>query len=444
MAARGDLLRRELRGDLRRYLDACDPPVTAAAVSGRVDGLCAKVKQALLAAAESGGGGAGRAAAEADADEQIGLGCRLYYKMLDRFLSAEEQRLRRTNFSPLLASGTFHTALLACCLESVFHTYSTSGMAFPALLTTLDLEPFDFGKVIESFIKHEDALPTHLRKHFEDVDAHIVEALAWRDGSPLHALMTEYDAELATRAAAASSAAAGAAPPPAAPAAEARAMAALERFVRKCLYLAAKRLQDMCLRLLLPNALVKQVWEVVKVVIDKAEVRHLLVGRHLDQILMCSIYGACKVNQKELEGQGHRPVTFRHIIEQYKRQHGSDARTFRSVRMRTADEPPLDIIQFYNAVFIPTMKDHLLGVCTPPAAAGGGGAAGVSAVASAGAASMPADGAAAAGGGSNHISPDINASRGVAGSPRHVSAGGTRDLYISQRSAHAPTTGRPT
>ena len=148
-------------------------------------------------------------------------------------------------------------------------------------------------------------------------------------------------------------------------------MAALERFVRKCLYLAAKRLQDMCLRLLLPNALVKQVWEVVKVVIDKAEVRHLLVGRHLDQILMCSIYGACKVNQKELEGQGHRPVTFRHIIEQYKRQHGSDARTFRSVRMRTADEPPLDIIQFYNAVFIPTMKDHLLGVCTPPAAAGG-------------------------------------------------------------------------
>ena len=78
--------------DLRRYLDACDPPVTAAAVSGRVDGLCAKVKQALLAAAESGGGGAGRAAAEADADEQIGLGCRLYYKMLDRFLSTEEQR----------------------------------------------------------------------------------------------------------------------------------------------------------------------------------------------------------------------------------------------------------------------------------------------------------------------------------------------------------------
>ena len=36
------------------------------------------------------------------------------------------------------------------------------------------------------------------------------------------------------------------------------------------------------------------------------------LGRHLDQIIMCSVYGVCKVNRHE--------VTFRQIIEQYKRQ----------------------------------------------------------------------------------------------------------------------------
>jgi hypothetical protein len=36
--------------------------------------------------------------------------------------------------------------------------------------------------------------------------------------------------------------------------------------------------------------------------------------------------------------------------------------------MRSAEEPPQDIIQFYNVVFIPTMKDHLLSVCSFAAA----------------------------------------------------------------------------
>ena len=31
----------------------------------------------------------------------------------------------------------FHTSLLACCLESVFASYSTPGMAFPAILHQL-------------------------------------------------------------------------------------------------------------------------------------------------------------------------------------------------------------------------------------------------------------------------------------------------------------------
>ena len=51
--------------------------------------------------------------------------------------------------------------------------------AFPAVLDLLDLHAFDFAKVIESFVKTEPRLPHHLRAHFADVEAKILESLAW-------------------------------------------------------------------------------------------------------------------------------------------------------------------------------------------------------------------------------------------------------------------------
>ena len=383
---------------LARYFDACERSPKNS-IDERVKKLCTQV-QTVLSASELA----------TDLSEQLQLGQKLYYKMLLAFLEAEERRLQRTEFSGLLSNAAFHTSLLACCLESVFASYSTSGMAFPAILHHLELQPFDFGKVIESFIKHEPHLPQHLKMHFADIESRIVESLAWQEGSPLHALMSEYDAAIQN-----GNEAEGSAPQ--------RAKAALEQFVKKCLYLGAKRIQDMCLRLLLPSALVQQVWAVVKLVLDKA--RNLLVGRHLDQLLMCAVYGVCKVNQ--------RPVTFRHIIEQYRRQQGASPRTFREVKMRNPSDPPADIIQFYNLVFIPAMKDHLLRVCANNGQTGGAAPANNGSAAPAQAAPGPSI--------SSHLSPDLSQARG-ASSPRHVSAGGGRDVYVSACTPNAHLTPR--
>eukprot|EP00965_Chrysotila_dentata_P019121 637465-Pleurochrysis_carterae.AAC.1 len=80
----------------------------------------------------------------------------------------------------------------------------------------------------------------------------------------------------------------------------------------------------------------------------------LFLGRHLDQLIMCTIYGVCKVNRKQL--------TFRHIIEQYKRQARASPKVFREVRMRTAEETPQDIITFYNTIYMPAMRGQLYAV----------------------------------------------------------------------------------
>ena len=100
---------------------------------------------------------------------------------------------------------------------------------------------------------------------------------------------------------------------------------ALEQFIKKVWYLAAVRIQEICTRLLLPSFLVHQVWNCLKLVLKQC--RHLLSGRHIDQIVMCTVYGVCKVNQ--------RSVTFRHIIEQYKRQPKASPKVFREVRAFT-------------------------------------------------------------------------------------------------------------
>jgi len=387
--------------ELNRFFSACSKsPQTE--IETRLERLCDRVRNVLVESITPG-----------SATEQLDLGRGLYYKMLLSFLKAEEQRLGQTDFSTLLGNEAFHTSLFACCLESVFASYSTSGMLFPATLTLLELQPFDFGKVIESFVRHENGLPTHLKVHFAEVESKIIETLAWGDGSPLHALMSEYDAALS-----ADEGGAAAQPGPS------RAKAALEQFVKKCLYLAAKRIQDLCLRLLLPSALTQQVWEVAKLVIDSA--RYLLKGRHLDQILMCAVYGVCKVNQPATQ----KSVTFRHIIEQYKRQPNASQKTFREVRMRTLDEEPQDIIAFYNLIFIPAMKEHLLLVCNPAPAASSSAHTGVTA-----SALMPSSSSIGASG-SGHISPDINEARGSA-SPRHVSAHGHPDVYVSARSSNS-------
>jgi len=318
-----------------------------------------------------------------EVEELVMLSRKLYYKMLLVFLQAEQQRLNVNNFGKLLANDSFHCSLLACCMEAVIAAKSAEEAAFPSVLELLDLHAFDFCKVIESFIKTDPRLPGHLRSHFADVEAKILESLAWADGSPLHGLMHEYDA---------ANGAGEASPRPS------RAKVALEQFIKKVWYLAAVRIQDICTRLLLPSSLVHQVWDCLKVVLK--QVRHLLIGRHLDQIVMCTVYGVCKVNQ--------RSVTFRHIIEQYKRQPMASPKVFREVRMTRKGEKPQDIICFYNQIYIPSMKEHLMQIVSTPSVAEGG--------------ASSIDGTPA--------SPSLGVLTRGGASPQRVSE--QRDVYVSQ------------
>ncbi len=53
----------------------------------------------------------------------------------------------------------FHSGLMACCLEIVVAAYKMASFGFPHSIDRLKLKPFDFSKVIQSFVKYLPSLP---------------------------------------------------------------------------------------------------------------------------------------------------------------------------------------------------------------------------------------------------------------------------------------------
>ena len=76
----------------------------------------------------------------------------------------------------------------------------------------------------------------------------------------------------------------------------------------------------------------------------------LMRDRHLDQIMMCSMYGICKVKNVDLR--------FKTIVSAYKELPNTNQETFKRVLIR--EEQYDSIIVFYNLVFMQKLKTNIL------------------------------------------------------------------------------------
>ncbi|CAI5998433.1 unnamed protein product [Closterium sp. NIES-65] len=377
--------------DLLRFLHACDKDVTGAVVtrttlvSHEIFSAVSQKKRAAAAAAAAGaaGGGGGKGAAgeaggekngtgagagdagkQADGDAAAGGGgggagggsepaeaalwaeqrrqetVKLYYRVLLRMCTSESLRINSQNLTPLLDNDRFHRALLACSAELVLASHKATAHAFPAVLAPAGVSAFDMDKVMEGFVRYEEGLPGELKRHLNACDERILESLAWEKGSSLPFQR----------------ASAAAAPP-----GESRSEMLFNQFCQKVLKLAVVRVRSLCERLRLTAAVSEMVFRVVEHAVE-GEVQ-LLFCRHLDQIILSSVYGVCKVSQVA--------VTFKDIIAQYRKLPHCKPSVFRNVFI-DAKPPPADsaskepipqhgyIIRFYNEIFIPAAKSFLL------------------------------------------------------------------------------------
>ena len=136
--------------------------------------------------------------------------------------------------------------------------------------------------------------------------------------------------------------------------------AGLMQFNAKLLILASFRAFDLCERLGIGRSIVNQIYHVMSYCIEKQP--QLFFNRHLDQILLSAIYGVCKANRRP------ENLQFRTIINAYRQRPHASEEVFRSVVIKQTPWPALEVLEresiiaFYNSVFIPVMRDHLVQV----------------------------------------------------------------------------------
>uniref|UniRef100_A0A8C4QCH8 Retinoblastoma-associated protein A-box domain-containing protein n=1 Tax=Eptatretus burgeri TaxID=7764 RepID=A0A8C4QCH8_EPTBU len=112
----------------------------------------------------------------------------LYFHKMESILRLEQERIFVQDFSKLLHLHVFHSSLHACALEVVFYVqkkstnYSLESILFPWVLEVLNLTPYDFYKVLESFVKAEPALPGGIVQHIQRCEHSILDCLAWITG----------------------------------------------------------------------------------------------------------------------------------------------------------------------------------------------------------------------------------------------------------------------
>ncbi|NXW75950.1 RB protein, partial [Hirundo rustica] len=327
------------------------------------------------------------------------LGVRLYYRVMESMLKSVilgQVLITYFLFSKLLNDNIFHTSLLACAVEVVMATYgrnashsdSTSAetdLSFPWILNVFDLKAFDFYKVIESFIRAEPSLTREMIKHLEHCEHRIMESLAWQSGSPLFDLIkqskeregqtdqpeptsslntplqhnhTAADLYLSPvkspKKKASGPPLSASSTPDAQPTAipqtqKPQKSTSLSLFYKKVYLLAYRRLHTLFLHLLSEHPdLEPLIWTLFQHTLQNEY--ELMRDRHLDQIMMCSMYGICKVKNVDLR--------FKIIVSAYKELCNTNQETFKHVLIR--EEQYDSIIVFYNLVFMQKLKTNIL------------------------------------------------------------------------------------
>ncbi|WOL12603.1 retinoblastoma-related protein-like [Canna indica] len=138
-------------------------------------------------------------------------------------------------------------------------------------------------------------------------------------------------------------------------------------FFNKILKLAAVRIKSLCEKLQLTQEIVEYVYHLFQQILSQRTA--LFFNRHIDQIILCSLYGVAKVC--------HIGLTFKDIVNHYKKQPQCKPQVFRSIFVAVPSanrngrmvEEYVDIITFYNQKFIPFVKPLLVEIVPAPVVA---------------------------------------------------------------------------
>lgn len=331
----------------------------------------------------------------------------LYYRVMKMLLNMETERLSQTDLSSLLNNDSFHRSLFACSMEIILLVLNKpwnsltnktqsedTSCGYLWILDVCSLHPYDFYKVFESFIRAEPNLPRCIIGHLTVIENKILDNMAWTSNSPVFEALSKSDsgntlfqtinADITNGLASSSNTSsttdlylspvrdqhkAKTSPVPGSFVSPRKASGvsvvygkespepktgipkrshSLNMFLNKVCLLGYLRLKELCDLLKVPFSIEQKIWTFFEFCITHRP--DLMKDRHLDQIMMCSLYGICKVSDNEIK--------FKDIVKAYSTMPHAKPETYKHALI----EPGLhdSIIFFYNKIFMQNMKNVIL------------------------------------------------------------------------------------
>ncbi|EAT48843.1 AAEL000128-PA, partial [Aedes aegypti] len=260
----------------------------------------------------------------------------LYYRLLEFIIRAEVKRTKVNMVKELCCEDMFNQTLLVCSAEIVTFAHNLQ-QNFPCILKVFDMPPFIFYRIIELvMMHHNDLLSREITKHLDIIENQCIESLCWQSNSPLWRAMENigYRAPI----------------PNGSVSKRKPGNASLNLFFRKYYATAALRLKHLCAHLNLSSRAMVEIWTIFEHSVVNSS-KELIRDRHLDQMVMCSIYLYARIKRDTR--------TFADVMKAYRTLPQSYSHVYRSVfisRKSHGDEERGDIIRFYNTVYITEMQ----------------------------------------------------------------------------------------
>lgn len=260
--------------------------------------------------------------AGAKAEEMI----KLYYLALENLVKIEKNK--GAEVSGILQNDKFHRALFACCTETVLYILNSNLGSFEDLLRIFEISAFDFWKNIKSFTQFNIRMPSQVKKHFIDIEEKILTKDGWDENSPIALAVSRINSESFTNELSHPS---------------------FGQFFKNVLSYSGFKITQICNSLEIDQSIQEKIWSTFKFFLS--EKTENIIGRHLDQIITCSIYSVCK-NEKLNE------ITFKKLFDCFFNLFQTNRIVFEKVKMREGENA--NLIIFYNKVFIELVKDFLI------------------------------------------------------------------------------------
>ena len=247
-----------------------------------------------------------------------------YYISLENLLKIE--RNKGGSLSSILQNDKFHRALFACCTETILYIININCVSFEEILILHNITAFDFWKNINSFIQYDIRMPLQVKKHFKDIEERILTCDGWEINSPVSQAIGRISSENFI----------GELSHP-----------SFGQFFKRVLAYSANRITELCSKVSLNETLQEEIWSTFKYFLS--EKTECLISRHLDHIILCTIYGVCKNNKI--------PISFKILFDHFRILYQVDLELFTKILINEGERG--DLIKFYNEIYIETMKNYI-------------------------------------------------------------------------------------